>query len=65
MTAPKLSEARRDPCIARHGCRSPVACGGFGYCRERNFSDERTTEATIAAHRREAASRQALKETRR
>ena len=19
------------------GCRAPVACGGFGYCRERNF----------------------------
>lgn len=41
-------------CIARGGCRSPVACGGFGYCRERNLADERTTEASIAQHRRES-----------
>lgn len=24
-----------EPCISGY-CRSPVACGGFGYCRDRN-----------------------------
>jgi hypothetical protein len=24
-------------CTRKDYCRSPVACGGFGYCRERNF----------------------------
>ena len=27
------------PC-QKSRCFSPVACGGFGYCRELNFSDE-------------------------
>jgi hypothetical protein len=25
-------------------CRSPVACGGWGYCREKNFDYERSCE---------------------
>ena len=25
------------------GCSSPVACGGFGYCRERNFANRHET----------------------
>lgn len=52
-----MSGAVKDPCIAKHGCRSPVACGGFGYCRERNVADVRTTPETIERHRREAERR--------
>jgi len=32
-------------------CRSPVACGGFGYCRERNFDGTPMTEAKLARNR--------------
>lgn len=28
-------------------CYSPVACGGFGYCRELNMLPERFTRARI------------------
>lgn len=28
-----------EPCL-KDRCRSPVACGGWGYCRERNFIDD-------------------------
>lgn len=36
-------------------CRSPIACGGFGYCRERNFDGHGMSESEIQRRRRESA----------
>lgn len=36
-------------------CRSPVACGGFGYCRERNQDGRSMDEETIMRRRAEEA----------
>lgn len=38
-----------EPCLGASFCRSPTACEGWGYCRERNFMhgeipDEKTRE---------------------
>lgn len=33
-----------EPCLGEQ-CRSPVACGGWGYCRERNARDDRARAA--------------------
>jgi hypothetical protein len=41
-----------EPCKSGR-CRSPVACNGFGYCRERNANGLPAAE-TIAAWREEA-----------
>lgn len=30
-----------EPCL-KDRCRSPIACGGWGYCRERNVSSDPT-----------------------
>ena len=38
-------------CIRKDFCRSPVACGGFGYCRERN--EPPVNEHQIRARRAE------------
>lgn len=35
-------------------CRSPIACGGFGYCRNRNFDDLPVDAAGIARRRAES-----------
>jgi hypothetical protein len=35
-------------------CRSPVACGAFGYCRERNFDGYPVDERGIARRRAES-----------
>jgi hypothetical protein len=40
-----------EPCLAAP-CRSPIACGGWGYCRERNVKDSAApTEAQIQSRR--------------
>lgn len=39
----------------RQCCRSPVACSGFGYCRERKFDSRPVNRETIELRRREAA----------
>lgn len=40
-----------EPCL-KDQCRSPVACEGFGYCRERNAGDAGApTEAQQAGRR--------------
>lgn len=41
--------SERPRCI-KDRCRSPVACGGFGYCRERNV-EGLPTEKVAAAWR--------------
>lgn len=33
--------AMRKPCLSGR-CYSPLACSGFGYCRERNFAGDST-----------------------
>ena len=46
-----------EPCLGER-CYSPVACGGFGYCRTRNDGDcGAPGDATIAARRAVAADR--------
>lgn len=37
-----------EPCLSvgRGGCHSPVACNGWGYCRERNFVEGVPSEET-------------------
>lgn len=40
-----------EPCLSGH-CRSPLACDGFGYCRERNLNDHGPpTEAEMQSRR--------------
>jgi hypothetical protein len=46
-----------EPCLANGGCRSPVACGGWSYCRERNFDSGTPSEAVQRQWRDEAAMR--------
>lgn len=50
-----------EPChwgLATKGrCYSPVACGAFGYCRDRNILFGQPDEVTAAKWREEAASR--------
>ena len=32
--------ARPEPCLSEDSqCRSPIACDGWGFCRERNFAE--------------------------
>lgn len=45
-----------EPCLDAP-CRSPVACSGFGYCRERNAGDKITTPEMIEARRRKVLRR--------
>ena len=40
-------------CISRP-CRSPVACGGFGYCRQLNMADDYSPAADGARSYAEA-----------
>mgnify|MGYP001575769411 FL=1 len=47
----------RYECFTERGCRSPLACGGFGYCRERNFDGTTTDEHKIARLRAEERAR--------
>lgn len=35
-------------------CYSPTACGGFGYCRERNFDDCPQDQANVNRRRAES-----------
>lgn len=35
-----------EPCL-KGRCRSPVACNGFGYCRERNMGESRPYDAAL------------------
>lgn len=42
-------------CIGEHGCRSPLACSGWGYCRERNMDGLPIDERGIARRRRDSA----------
>lgn len=49
-----------EPCL-KGRCYSPTACSGFGYCRERNFTEYRhmiTAKAAEAAKATEAQRRQ-------
>lgn len=41
-------------------CRSPVACGGFGYCRERNNDGRPMDEANVARRKQESAEERSL-----
>lgn len=53
-----------EPCrwgLATNGrCHSPIACAGFGYCRDRNIIDGVPDEETAAQWRVEAAHRLAI-----
>lgn len=42
------------PCIHKDRCRSPLACSGFGYCRERNFDGHGMHEAEVARRKQES-----------
>jgi hypothetical protein len=47
-----------EPCItsfATGRCYSPVACSGFGYCRDRNLKYGLPTEAAAQEWRADAA----------
>ncbi len=46
-------------CIDKR-CYSPLACKGFGYCRERNHDGAATTEAKIQSLRKQEEARAAL-----
>jgi hypothetical protein len=39
-------------CLTR--CRSPLACGSFGYCRERNLDGRRMSPAEIERRKQES-----------
>lgn len=53
MTEPQ----RIEPCLSGR-CYSPIACGGWGYCRQRNDGDRRgPTYAQIAERQAIAAAR--------
>ena len=41
------------PCL-KDRCWSPIACNGFGYCRERNFDAARSYDEGIRALREKA-----------
>lgn len=36
------------------GCRAPIACDSFGYCRERNFDGAPNDERNFARRRAES-----------
>jgi hypothetical protein len=40
-------------------CRAPLACSGFGYCRERNLDGRGMSEGDVAARRAEEQRRSA------
>lgn len=40
-------------------CRSPVACGGWGYCRNRNNDGRGVGPVAVAARRAEEIEREA------
>lgn len=42
-------------------CRSPIACSGFGYCRERNQDGCPMDDANIARRRQESERDEALR----
>jgi len=46
-----------EPCLSGQ-CRSPLACNGWGYCRERNADDGGYVSAAVALERRAAVDRQ-------
>lgn len=48
-------------CLKNH-CRSPVACGGFGYCRERNQDGRGMGREAIEARRIEAETNISLRD---
>ena len=57
MTAP-------EPCLntgSFGGCRSPVACEGWGYCRERNKDDRGAPPHAVVYGRRITAKRRKRK----
>ncbi len=45
-----------EPCLEER-CWSPVACGAFGYCRERNMRGITPTTTIVERWRRVAAQR--------
>lgn len=45
-----------EPCLAGQ-CPSPMACGDWQYCRERNIRESRTINATMQEKFRRAAAR--------
>lgn len=52
--------AQPEPCLNTEpfsGCRSPVACEGFGYCRERNKNDKGAPSENVIYGRRLTAQR--------
>ncbi len=59
-----LRKVRPEPCL-KDRCRSPVACEGWGYCRERNLMTDEVDEAghrpqsLIDERRAQAATRKA------
>lgn len=40
-----------EPCLRGGRCLSPVACGGWGYCRERNFGGGIPSDLDIGLRR--------------
>lgn len=56
-----MTARQPEPCLAASDwaqaiCRSPIACAGWGYCRERN-AGRLPDAATQAAWRRQAEQR--------
>ena len=49
-----MSPSKREFHCKAEQCRSPTACAGFGYCRERNFDGYPMDEAGVARRRRES-----------
>ena len=40
--------------VSPRGCTAPVACGGFGYCREKNNDGTPMNEAKVVRLRKAA-----------
>ena len=61
MTRPDLAAKAREiaapqPELCLKGrCFSPIACGGWGYCRERNMEDRTAPTNAQVAERRQMA----------
>lgn len=63
--AARLTKAQRivpEPCLSGGRCWSPIACHGWGYCRERNKADLGAPTERQVAERRAIAGRAALAE---
>lgn len=50
--AREIAGPQPEPCL-KGRCWSPTACGGWGYCRERNMEDRAApTDAQVAERQR-------------